>query len=68
MQRIVFFAIAVLFTMPRLSSAQDTPRFGIVMGYPAALQQYKPTDFYDESFMKELETTGFIDTAYKTAK
>ena len=39
-----------------------------VMGYPAALQQYKPTDFYDESFMKELETTGFIDTAYKTAK
>jgi len=39
-----------------------------VMGYPAALQQYKPTDFYDESFMKELETTGFIDMAYKTAK
>jgi len=39
-----------------------------VMGYPAALQQYKPTDFYDESFMKELETTGFIDMAYKAAK
>jgi NitT/TauT family transport system substrate-binding protein len=39
-----------------------------VMGYPAALQQYKPTDFYDESFMKELEKTGFIDMAYKTAR
>ena len=39
-----------------------------VMGYPAALQRYKPTDFYDESFMKELEKTGFIDMAYKTAR
>lgn len=39
-----------------------------VMGYPAALQQYKPTDFYDESFMKELEKTGFIDMAYRTTK
>ena len=39
-----------------------------VMGYPAALQQYKPTDFYDESFMKELEKTGFIDMAYRTAR
>ena len=39
-----------------------------VMGYPAALQQYKPTDFYDESFMQELERTGFIDMAYRTAK
>jgi ABC-type nitrate/sulfonate/bicarbonate transport system substrate-binding protein len=39
-----------------------------VMGYPATLQQYKPTDFYDESFMKELEQTGFIDMAYRTAK
>jgi len=39
-----------------------------VMGYPAALQQYKPTDFYDESFMKELERTGFVDMAYKTAR
>jgi NitT/TauT family transport system substrate-binding protein len=39
-----------------------------VMGYPAALQQYKPTDFYDESFMQELERTGFIDVAYRTAK
>jgi len=33
MQRIVFFA--VLLALPRLSTAQDTPRFGIVMGYPA---------------------------------
>jgi ABC-type nitrate/sulfonate/bicarbonate transport system substrate-binding protein len=39
-----------------------------VMGYPTALQQYKPTDFYDESFMKELEKTGFIDAAYRTAR
>ena len=39
-----------------------------VMGYPATLQQYKPTDFYDESFMQELEKTGFVDMAYKTAK
>jgi ABC-type nitrate/sulfonate/bicarbonate transport system substrate-binding protein len=39
-----------------------------VMGYPAELQKYKPTDFYDESFMKELDESGFIDTAYKTAR
>jgi ABC-type nitrate/sulfonate/bicarbonate transport system substrate-binding protein len=39
-----------------------------VMRYPAALQQYKPTDFYDESFMKELEATGFIDMAYRNAR
>jgi len=39
-----------------------------VMGYPAALQQYKPTDFYDESFMKQLEREGFVDMAYRTAK
>jgi NitT/TauT family transport system substrate-binding protein len=39
-----------------------------VMGYPAALQQYTPTDFYDESFMQELEKTGFIDMAYRTAR
>ena len=31
-------------------------------------QKYKPTDFYDESFMKELERTGFVDMAYKTAR
>jgi NitT/TauT family transport system substrate-binding protein len=39
-----------------------------VMGYPAELQKYKPTDFYDESFMRELDKSGFIDTAYKTAR
>jgi hypothetical protein len=39
-----------------------------VMGYPAELQKYKPTDCYDESFMKELDESGFIDTAYKTAR
>jgi NitT/TauT family transport system substrate-binding protein len=38
------------------------------VGYPAAIQKYKPTDFYDESFMKELDKSGFIDMAYKTAK
>ena len=38
------------------------------LGYPAELQQYKPTDFYDESFMQELDKSGFIDTAYKTAR
>lgn len=38
------------------------------LGYPAELQKYKPTDFYDESFMKELEKTGFIDAAYQTAR
>lgn len=38
------------------------------LGYPAELQKYKPTDFYDESFMKELEKSGFIDMAYKTAR
>jgi ABC-type nitrate/sulfonate/bicarbonate transport system substrate-binding protein len=39
-----------------------------VMGYPAELQKYKPTDFYDESFMRELDKSGFIDAAYKTAR
>jgi ABC-type nitrate/sulfonate/bicarbonate transport system substrate-binding protein len=38
------------------------------LGYPAELQKYKPTDFYDESFMEELEKSGFIDMAYKTAR
>jgi ABC-type nitrate/sulfonate/bicarbonate transport system substrate-binding protein len=38
------------------------------LGYPAELQKYKPTDFYDESLMKELEKSGFIDMAYKTAR
>src|SRR5436190_13037188 len=35
MHRIVFFAIAAMIALPRFASAQDTPRFGIVMGYPA---------------------------------
>src|SRR5262249_41500321 len=34
MRRTAFFVVIALF-MPRLSPAQDTPRFGIVMGYPA---------------------------------
>jgi NitT/TauT family transport system substrate-binding protein len=37
------------------------------LGY-AGIDKYKPTDFYDESFMKELEKSGFIDSAYRTAK
>jgi len=38
------------------------------LGYPAELHKYKPTDFYDESFIKELDRSGFIDAAYKTVK
>lgn len=38
------------------------------IGYPAELQKYKPTDFYDESFIKELDKSGFIAAAYKTVK
>jgi hypothetical protein len=38
------------------------------IGYSAELQKYQPTDFYDERFMKELDKSGFIDAAYKTAK
>ncbi len=37
------------------------------LGYPG-LEKYKPADFCDESFMEELDKSGFIDTAYKTAK
>jgi ABC-type nitrate/sulfonate/bicarbonate transport system substrate-binding protein len=37
------------------------------LSYPG-IEKYKPTDFYDESFMKELEKTGFVDMAYKTVK
>jgi ABC-type nitrate/sulfonate/bicarbonate transport system substrate-binding protein len=37
------------------------------LGYKG-IEKYQPTDFYDESFMRELEKTGFIDTAYKTLK
>ena len=31
------------------------------LGY-SGIDKYKPTDFYDESFMKELEKSGFIDS------
>src|SRR5436190_10057013 len=34
----------------------------------AGIDKYKPTDFYDESLMKELDKAGFIDSAYRTAK
>jgi hypothetical protein len=37
MRHIAFFAIVALFAVPRLLAAQDQPRFGIVMGYPAEL-------------------------------
>ncbi len=37
------------------------------LGYPG-IEKYKPTDFYDESLMKELDKSGFIDAAYRTAK
>jgi hypothetical protein len=29
------------------------------------MRKYKATDFYDESLMKELDQSGFIDKAYK---
>jgi hypothetical protein len=35
--------------------------------YPG-IEKFQPTDFYDESFMKELEKAGFVDMAYKTIK
>ena len=31
----------------------------------AAMRRYKATDFYDDSFMKELDSSGFIDSLYK---
>ena len=34
----------------------------------SGIDKYKPTDFYDESLMKELDKSGFVDSAYKTAK
>jgi ABC-type nitrate/sulfonate/bicarbonate transport system substrate-binding protein len=37
------------------------------LGY-AGIEKYRPTDFYDESFIKELESSGFIAAAYKTAR
>ena len=38
------------------------------IGYPAEIQKYKPSDFYDESFVTELKKSGFIDNVYKTVK
>jgi ABC-type nitrate/sulfonate/bicarbonate transport system substrate-binding protein len=38
------------------------------LGYPAEINKYTPSDFYDESFINELDKSGFIATAYKTAK
>jgi hypothetical protein len=35
MRHPVFLATTALLLLPRPSSAQDTPRFGLVMGYPA---------------------------------
>jgi NitT/TauT family transport system substrate-binding protein len=31
----------------------------------AAIQRFKPEDFYDDSFMRELEESGFIDALYE---
>ncbi|HWP85924.1 MAG TPA: hypothetical protein VNN17_12075, partial [Terriglobia bacterium] len=31
----------------------------------AAMRRFKPEDFYDDSFMKELEASGFIDSLYR---
>jgi hypothetical protein len=30
-----------------------------------AMRRYKPEDFYDDSFMKELDQSGFIDNLYR---
>ena len=38
------------------------------IGYPAEIQKYKPSDFYDETFIAELKTAGFIENVYKTVK
>jgi hypothetical protein len=35
MRRILFVLVTTLVLLPRAAAAQDTPRFGIVMGYPA---------------------------------
>jgi hypothetical protein len=37
MRRVAVLLIAAVFAVPSFSSAQDTPRFGVVMGYPAAV-------------------------------
>ncbi len=38
------------------------------IGYPPEIQKYKPSDFYEESFVTELKKSGFIDNVYKTVK
>ena len=38
------------------------------IGYPAEIQKYKPSDFYDETFIAELKKAGFIENVYKTVK
>src|SRR5881397_1722060 len=38
------------------------------IGYPAEIQKYKATDFYDETFIAELKKAGFIENVYKTVK
>ena len=37
------------------------------LGY-AGIDKFKPADFYDDSFIRELDRSGFIAAAYKTAK
>jgi NitT/TauT family transport system substrate-binding protein len=34
----------------------------------AAMRRFKPEDFYDDSFMKELDQSGFIDKLYQGSK
>ena len=31
----------------------------------AAMRRFKVEDFYDDSFMKELDESGFIDSLYR---
>ena len=31
----------------------------------AKMRRFKPEDFYDDSFMKELDESGFIDNLYE---
>ena len=38
------------------------------IGYPAEIQKYKATDFYEESFVAELKKNGFIDNVFRTVK
>src|SRR5262249_36598448 len=38
------------------------------IGYPAEIQKYKPSDFYDESFCSELKKGELIATVYRTVK